>query len=886
MSRDRGPLLALWVVRVAGLFVPRDGRDEWRREWEGEIRSRWFDLRERHAVTLRARVDLVWRSLGSVVDATRYGQGRWSMRGFGDDVKGAARQLRRHPGYALVVIATLAVGIGGSTAVFGVASEVMLEPFPYPDADRVVAVQGFPRDRPGAGGNVTYPNLADLSEGTDSFEGVGLIRWWIPALDGEGGASIVRGATVTANFFDILGVEAGQGRLFLGDEEGEGRPDVVVLSWPFWVEHFGSDPDIVGQDIRLDDVPYTVVGVLASDYEDPWLLGGPGREPVLWRTVASPPSEWPRSGRSWRGIARVRNDVTLQTAQADVDAAFAALAEAYPEANANRVMTVTPLREVIAGPSRTVLLTLLGAVGLLLLIACANLANLQISRFLDRQGDLAVHTALGASRARILNRSLAEVLLLAAAGGGLGIVLAVWVGRFANRLDVLLPRPVDGLVDVRVLAFALAATLGSALLFGLLPALRASAVGGVVPGRDGGRTTTLGRRATGLRRGLVVGQLAMTTTLLVAAGLLGRSLQRLGAIDLGFHPEGVVQMDAHGSAFYDLEPEAAATQWNDVMEALESVAGVESVGAMDIVPLGGGYSCDGVGRDDVPPPPPGEGRCAEVRAIFPGTLETLGVGLVRGRTITRDDRVDAPPVMVVDEATAREFWPGEDPIGRGFYAHGRVSRVVGIVESLHHFGPGEAPRPMVYLPAAQEGWNGYNRGFDLIARVDPRVVTATDLRAAVHRVNGSIALGPVQTFEGLLSRNLAGPRFRSLLMAAFGAVALLLAFLGIAGTMTYSVSRRTRELGVRLALGADPSEVRRLVLREGGRLVVVGVVLGLLASLGASRLLESLLFDVGWRDPVVYLGAVTLLVGGAGLACYLPARRASRVDPKTALQAE
>lgn len=885
MKQTDGPVGALWVVRAASRLVPRSAREEWLREWEGEVRSRWAELRERNELTLMARAALLLRTTGSWVDALRYGEERGTMRGFGDDLKGAVRQIRRNPRYAAVVVATLAVGVGGSTAVFGVASDVLLEPFPYPDPDNVVAVQSYSLDRPGFGGSVTYPNVADLADHTGSFDGLGLIRWWMPALDDGDGASIVRGATVTANFFEILGVGAGQGRLFRPDEEGEGRPDVVVLSHSLWVSRFGADSGVVGRDVRLNDVPYLVIGVLGEDFEDPGLLGGPGREPELWRTVSSPPSEWPRGGRSWRGIARVRSDVGLVAAQQDISAAYAALAEEYPESNANRMVVIAPLREVVAGPSETVLVTLLAAVGLLLLIACANLANLQICRFLDREGDIAVHRALGASKARIVNRGLAETLLLASAGGVLGVGIAVWLGGFAGRLDALLPRAVDGGIDVRILGFALAATAGCAVLFGLVPSFRAASVAATVPGRDGGRTTTSGRRAGTLRRALVVGQLAMTTTLLVAAGLLGVSLQRLGGVDLGFDPQGVVQLEVHGSAFYDLTPEAAGTQWRDVMERLGSIPGVEAVGAMDIVPLGGGYSCDGVGRSDQPPPPPGEGRCAEVRAIFPGTLEALGVELVRGRLLSSDDEMDAEPVMVIDETTAEAFWPGEDPIGMGFYAHGRVAEVVGIVGALLHFGPGESSRPMVYLPAAQEGWNGFKRGFDVVARIDERV-SATMLRGAVHEVNRSIAVGSVQPFEGLLRRNLAGPRFRTLLMVSFGSIALFLASLGIAGTMTYSVSRRTRELGVRLALGANPTEVRRLVVREGSLLVVTGVVFGVVVSAAAARVLDSLLFDVDARDPVVYLGAVALLAGGALLACYLPARRASRVDPTTALQSE
>lgn len=810
------------------------------------------------------------------------------MNGFLHDVRIAARGLARRPGFSMVIVATLAVGIGSTTSIFSVARDVLLRPFPYPEPDRVVAVQSFDLDMQGFSGNVTYPNVFDLDAAATSFDGIGVARYWVPALEDERGSVVVRGATVTANYFDILGVEAGQGRFFRADEEGPGREPLVVISHSLWVDRFGADPTLVGRDIHLSGAAYRVIGIASRDYEDPWLMGGPGAEPQLWRTVASPPSEWPRSGRSWKGIARVRSDVSHAVAQDELDAIFAGLIEEYPGDNRNRRMRITPILELIAGPSQPVLYTLLGAVGLLLLIACANLANLLLGRALDRQGEFAVHRALGAPGWRILNRSLAEAGILATVGGLGGVGLAVALGGLVRGLEPMLPRPVTGAVDGGVLAFALVVTLGSGLLFGLAPALQAARSGSAMPGRGGARGNTLDRRGHRLRRSLVVGELALTAMLLVGSGLLVRSFQQLGAVELGLQTEGVVGIDLHGSAWWALEPDAAQAQWDAVLEAVRAAPGIDAAGAIDYLPLAGSYSCDGIQRLDQPPAAPGEGRCAEVRVVLPGALESMGIALMRGRLLDARDGPDQPAAVVIDDNMAEAFWPEEndDPIGARIQVHTRVHEIVGIVRNMRHFGPGGAERPMLYLHAPQEGWNGIARGLTLVARGSDAGGLVAPIRSAVAEVNGSIAIGDIVTLDGLLRESLAGPRFRTALMAAFAITALLLALLGITAVMTYSVVRRTRELGVRLALGAKPTQVRGLVMGEGSRLIATGVLLGLTGASAIAGTLDRLLFEVSARDPAVY-AIVAVVLGGVGLvACYLPALRASRVDAIAALTAE
>ena len=879
----RGPRAAMTLVRLASMLVPPPYRRAWLREWEAELVARWDELEDRGALTLRARADLLARACGAVWDAFTVRDGRGMMRGMYEELRLAARSLRRRPGFVVVVTGTLALGVGATTTVFGVARDVLLRPFPYPEPDKVVAVESFELDRPGEFGNVTYPNLADLEASTTSFEGIALARWWMPALESEDGSIVLRGATVTADFFQVLGVEAGLGRLFRPDEEGEGRPSHVVLSHAFWVDRFGADPRVVGSDVRLSGEPYTVVGVTGADFEDPWILGGPGAEPQLWRTVASSPSEWPRSGRSWKGLARVRSDVSHDVAQADLSAAFASLVEAYPEHNADRGMHITPLREQIAGPSETLLVTLTAAVGLLLLIACANLANLMLARALDRARELAVHRALGASGPRIFVRGVVEAVLLAGVGGAAGVAVAAAAGGLVGRYGSLLPRPVTGTVDPGLLGFALVVTAGCGVFFGAAPALHAVHSSGSL----GVRGSTAGRKGERLRRGLVVGQVTLTAALLIGSGLFARAFLRLGALDLGLEPAGAVGMELHGSAWYDLDPAAAQAQWDQVLASVRSVPSVRAAGAIDYLPLAAGYSCDGLSRADLPPPPPGEGRCAEVRVVLPGAFEALGVDLVRGRTIDERDRADAPPVAVVDEATAAALWSGaEDAVGARIRVHERVHEVVGVARDMLHFGPGAPRRPMVYLPAPQEGWNGITRGLALVVRGGRGAPAIGEVRRAVHDVNASIALGDAQPLEELLARSLAGPRFRAQLMAAFGATALMLALLGMLGIMMSSVARRRRELGVRLALGAKPAEVRGMVLREGAWLTLTGLTLGLAFSAAVAGAVESLLFGVATRDPLVYAAVSALLLSAAVVACYVPARRASRVDPASVLQSE
>jgi predicted permease len=581
----------------------------------------------------------------------------------------------------------------------------------------------------------------------------------------------------------------------------------------------------------------------------------------------------------------LREDASLAVAQEELRTIFARLVDAYPEHNASYDVRVTPLKTLVTGPVRPVIYLLLASGGALLLIASTNLANVFIGRALDRRREVSVYRAFGAPTWRIVARSLAETALLVSVGGIAGIALAVWLGTLVNRLTGVLPRPVTGEVDGEVLAFAAAITVGTALLCGIGPAYQTGRSDRSA-GLEGGRWSTGGRATQQVRRLLVIGQLALTTTLLIAAGLLGRSLHGLVNVDLGLRTDGVVGVPLHGSSWIDLSAEAAQAKWDALMDAVRTAPGVTAAGAIDYLPLSGEYSCDGVEREDQAPPAPGEGRCAEVRVVLPGALEAMHVPLIRGRLIDRRDAFDEPAVVVIDENMASAYWPGEDPLGARIRVHLRTHEVVGVVGNMLHFGPGGDVRPMLYLPAPQEGWNGVARGLTVIARGSDERSLAESVRAAVSGVDPSVAVGQAKPLSDLLDERLTAPRLRTYVVAAFGSTGLLLSVLGVAGLMAYSVARRRRELGVRLALGARAHEVRRLVLRDAMRLVVVGIGIGSVGALAVAGTLEAMLFDVDTSDPIIYGGAVTVLTVSALLACYVPAHRASRVDPVEALSAE
>lgn len=873
---------ALAWVRAVALLVPGERRADWREEWRGEIEAGMGAAAgpgERRRVAIRA--------VGALSDALYLRGEGTTMEWLRSDVRFALRGLRTRPGFAAVAVGTLALAVGANTALYTVVRGVLLRPLPYEEPDRLVRIESHRPDDP-EGGPVSYPNMWDLREqAADVFSGLAVLDEWRPVLTEGDRVEVLHGATVSADFFGVLGVEPAVGRFFGPGEEGEGREPVVVLSHDLWRSRFASDPGVVGRSLELSGTPFTVIGVMGEGFEDPQLHGGSWEDPDVWRTVWFAPGDRARSGRSWSAVARLAPGVGLRGGEARVRTLFEMLAERYPEDNGERTLALVALDETLVGEARPVLLVLLGAVALVLLVACANVASLLLGRAAERRREISVRLALGASRRRIVTQLLVESFLLAALGTVLGVGVAlVGLDALVGLAGNALPRARGITLDGGVLLFTVALAGLTPLFFGVAPAVHALRGAGHEGSMDS-RTRTPGPSGHRFRRGLVVAELAVSLVLLVGAGLLLRSLGALYDTDLGVDVDQAVVLTLHGSGFWNLEADEAAARWTSVMEATRAVPGVTTVGAIHIPPLSSSFWCDGVYRDDLPPTE-GPQPCAEFRATMGDVFPALGMQLVRGRLLAPEDRADAPRAMVVSRAAGRTFWPdGADPVGGSVTLHGESFTVVGMVEDVHPFGPADGARPMVFVPAVQEPWNDTRIGMSLIVRgtgdMEARIPA---LRAAVASVDPAIPFEDARTLVSYLGESVRANRFRAVLLGAFAGVALLLALVGVAGVMAFSISRRTRELGIRAALGADRRALVGLVVREGASMAVAGGVIGLAGAFLGSRVLASLLFGVTVHDPVVFATLPALLIAAALLACWVPARRASRLDPSDALRLE
>jgi len=807
------------------------------------------------------------------------------------DLRLALRGLRRRPVFAITAVITVALGIGATTAVFSVVRGVLLRDMPYEDPDRVVRVFGYYGTDRSDFGTISYPNFHDIRESASVFEDAAAYDEWSPVLTGNDEPVKLEGASVNAAFFRVLGVRPHLGRLFTPDEDAPGNARSVVVSHDFWRRRLAADSQAVGGTVELGGTAYTVVGVLPADFEDPSLSSGAYAAPdEIWRSTPTyfDALERSRSSRSFTALARLRPGVSLAAARADVEAIMARLVADYPDENENRTIHLVPVRDQKVAGARRPLWVLLGAAGFLLLLAAANVANLLLARASDRRREFAMRAALGAGRRRLVRQLLTESLALGLAGGTLGVGLA-----FAGTRALLVlggdsvPRADQVGVDPAVLAFALVAMVVTAVLFGLAPASRAARTDVREALQDGERGSTgLGR--PGMRTGLVVAEVGLAVLLLTGAGLLGKSFWKLMQVDPGFEPARVLTLEVDLVAVRALEPEELHQRHRALEERLAAVPGVEAAGFASILPMSGSFN--GMGFDVVGyEPAPGERLSAETRAVTPGFFDALGIRMARGRGLSAEDAAGGAAVVVVNRTLAARYWENREAVGGRIRLDDREWEVVGVVNDVHQFGLDEAPRPAMYLSVAQAAagmdWL-VDDGWIVVRTATPPGALAAALREAIWSVDPTVPISDVVTMEGVLDATTLAPRFQTVLLGTFAAVALLLGAIGIYGVLSYAVTQRTRELGIRAALGGTAADLLRLVLAQGMLPVGLGLVIGVAGALALGRTLSGLLFETSPTDVPV-LVSVALLLGLVALAaCLVPARRGAGVDPMEALRVD
>jgi putative ABC transport system permease protein len=804
------------------------------------------------------------------------------------DIRFGLRMLVKNPTFTAIAVLTLALGIGANTAIFSVIDAALLRPLPYPDADRIVVLYQFDQDK--QSDDPAPADFLDFRQQSSSFAYFAAHRGLPFNLSGNGQPERVEGAVVTSDFFAALGVQAVQGRTIQPDLDPPGGTSVAVLSYGLWQRRFGADASIVGRAIDVDGVSRIVVGIMPPGFAFP-----AGTE--LWtssRFAAVPhplrPTEDPaalRDSHYFQSFGRLKPGVTLSQASAEVDTIAKRLKQQYGDKEEGFGATLISLRQDLVGETRPALLILLGAVALVLLIACVNVANIILARGASRQKEMALRIALGAGRLHLLRHLLVESVLLALAGGGLGILLALWA---LAPLRALVPADMIGgapiALDSRVLLFTLFASLASGVLFGLIPGLRLLGADLNVSLQEGGRGSAGGGRARRMRNALVVTEIAMAAILLIAAGLLLRSFSHLLNVPEGFDPDHVLSLQlALPQARYPKPGDRVAFVKNTV-ERVNSLPGIAVASAISRLPLNPGNSSRSVEIEGRTPPPSGD-ISPDYLVVTPDYFQTLGVPLLAGRTFTDRDDANAAAVAIVSEATAHHFWPGQDVIGkhlRGACGDDKTwCQVVGVVGDLKQHHLEQASKLAVYVPFSQDPWAFF--ALVVRTRLEP-ASAASAVESAIHSVDADEPVYNVRPMRDVEAASLSPQRLQIALIGLFAALALVLACMGIYGVMAYSVAQRTSEIGVRMALGAQTSNVLGLILGEGLRLAVLGAAIGLAGSFFAARLVSGMLFGVAPSDPFTFASVAVVLVAVAMVACYIPARRATRVDPLVALRYE
>ena len=792
----------------------------------------------------------------------------------------ALRQLRKSPGFTLVAVLTLALGIGANSAIFSVVYTVMLKPLPYKDADRVVRFAESMGD--GWNSGITFGDYNTWKTRQTSFAVIGATWGQSPlTLTDAGDPTPVQTGLASADYWKTMYIPPVRGRYFTDAEDREGAEPVVIVSYALWQNRLGADPGIIGRSLTLNGRQREVVGVAPPDY----ILGAPAER--VWIPLAVPASRNDDHSDHELGVyGLLRPGVTVAQATREIGELQRGIAAQYKDTWVSARVQITSLAESIVGPQRALILTLLGAVSLVLLIVCANIANLLIARAAVRRAEIAIRAALGASRARIVGQLLVESLLLGLAGGVLGIGVAVGGLRFLVTSPVAVPRLQDVSINVPVLLFALALSVGCALLFGLLPALRAAKLDLQQTLRDGGRESGGGVRERS-RAVLVIAELCLTQVLLIAAGLLIRSAILLSSVSPGFGTDNLLVANVGLPAARYTSPAVQETGFQQIEAAIAAVAGVQSVGRTSIAPIhGGGWDCNAFpdGQDSKGP----NAIDAKVRSADATYFQTMRTPLVRGRLFTSADRADAPPVAIVNQTLARHLFGSADPIGRRVAncvgsspAAPAWHEIIGVTGDMRAEGLAREAPSELYYPTTQFV-NGTNA---LVVRGSVPVTTLLPaIRGAVAGVDPLVALSAVSTMDAAIGRTLAIPRFTMWLLTLLGTIGLMLALVGVYGVISYVVTQRTREVGIRIALGADAGGIQWMLVRQGLVLGAAGIAVGSVASLAVTRYLETLMFGVTAHDPFTFGVVAVLLILVSMCASWIPSRRATRIDPLIALR--
>jgi putative ABC transport system permease protein len=793
------------------------------------------------------------------------------------DLRYGLRMLARNPGFAAVAILTLAFGIGANTAIFSVVNAVLFRRLPYRDADRLVQV--WPVNlKQGTEGGVPFPNFFDWRDRNVSFKGMAAYSPKTLVIRVGQEPEQIMDAAVTPNLFPLLGVKAILGRTLLPEDDRPEVSPVVLVGHNLWQRRFGSDPGFVGKMLYLDGKGFTVVGIMPPGFRFPEDFG----EPQIWAPASILYSDimTSRSTGLLKVVARVRSDVKFSQAQAEMESISLQLEQQYPESNTGWTVRLIPLHEEMVQKSRVALLLLLGCVVFVLLIACVNVANLLLARASTRQKEIAIRTALGASRPRLVRQYLTESILLGLLGGTAGLLMASWsMNLLLAAIPETVPRAKEIAIDWQVCRFTLGISILTGILFGLTPALRGSKLNLNESLKAGGRTGAAGADPTRIQNLLVVSELALSLVLLIAAGLLMKSFWRLHQIQPGFNPENVMVVSLTLPDYKYAKQEQQLLFYDRTLERIKSLPGVRSVGISTVVPLGGSRSRQGI---------PVKGLSQEIfvaddRAISPDYFQVLSIPLIKGRTFTERDRVGTSPVLIVNETMARSLWPGQEPIGKRIEFGSGFHEVVGVVGNVKHLGLSEESGPEMYMPYAQQPapWINF-----VIRGTGDWTKLAAVVRKQIWAIDGDQPISRITSLEHLLYRSLSAPRFSTLLLTIFAFVACALAAVGIYGAISHFVARRAHEIGIRMALGAQPTDVLRLVVGQGSRLVLAGIVIGLSAAFVLTRILSSLLFGVTATDPLTFTVVSLLVTAVALLNCYIPARSATRIDPITALRNE